>query len=279
MLRWLGYIPLYAVLLFLLVLGNCVCGEKITEPERNNINDPGADNYVPPQVNIATSLRDGDTLTVDRIIFHFEGSLSVQVFSYYLKGKETGWLPWINVDTVAYDSLDEGGYVFYVRGRSAQGTESAVDSINFVVNAIHGPALVMSPRNITAGLHETLSVNIMAEEVANVMQADLIINFNTIYLEVVSMRQGPFLASNGGEVQFLSQTVDSTITINTGVALANPAGVTGTGVLATIRFRAKAQGTGLIRLSDASKLLTPNGIYNEINITNKKFNSCFNIQY
>jgi hypothetical protein len=272
--RYWYYLALCPVLAFLLLTGNCVCTENPAAPERTNPNDPEAPNYVPPPlppppVATVSNLRNNPTLSVDSVIIRFAGNEKVDRLSYYLKNVDTGWSVWDTVTVARYTLLDEGVYTFYVRGRSDQMTVGPSDSVHFTVNAITGPSLVMRPkRGISASIGDTLRFDIMAEEVANVMQTDLFIGFNATLLGVIDVRPGSFFSSTDTlSAITLDTTVNAVVNIFTGFP--TTAGASGSGVLATILFQAKAQGNGAITLADSCKLLSPSGVYQTMTIHSK----------
>lgn len=233
------------MVLFILALGgNCICGKKLTGPVDDNPLDPDSPDYVPPVITIKTGPPDHSVLATDAVTFTFSGNTNVEQFRYWLSGRDSGWRTWDTVTTVSYLYLDEGDYIFYLSGRSSLHYE-VHDTVRFTINNVAGPALMLTPKYVEVGLNQQFTLGIRAEEVADLMLAEAVVVFDRDYFQVVKVDTGSFLAGGGAQVVLIDTTYDSTVVINVGRVLGDSSGVTGSGVVARITFKALAQATGL----------------------------------
>ena len=95
----------------------------------------------------------------------------------------------------------------------------------------------------------TFSLDLMIENVTDLAGWQLDIAFNPAMLQVVEVKEGDFLKQNSGNTFFQEGNIDNTAGEITGLIAARTSGggVSGTGVLLSIIFKAQATGEALLR--------------------------------
>ena len=118
---------------------------------------------------------------------------------------------------------------------------------------------------------DTFTVHISAEKVTDLAGWQFDLTFNPDVLEAVEVSEGDFLKTSGGTAFFQQETIDNTIGEITGLtaALISESGVTGTGTLLSITFKAKAGGESQIdlrnfQLGSSTGEIIPAGVQNFI---------------
>ena len=113
---------------------------------------------------------------------------------------------------------------------------------------------------------DSFSVDIIAEEVTDLFAASVEVLFDPNLLEVTGItayeNEGDFLKSNGGEVVlfFDPDNQSGRVLIDIGVAAGDPVGVTGSGALANIQFRALRSGNSPLRFVSNPQMRDPDNI-------------------
>ena len=245
------------------IIGSCSIFEG--PEEISNPLDPSDPDFVPPAVTFIQSPAEGDTVDTCFVAFEWEGIKPSMNYSYRLDEQE--WSDWSSGHSVEHPLLDDGDHRFEVKSQYFNGVErDNPQTINFVVDDILGPALRIYSRLTEVTVGEQFSIEIIAEDVSNMAMAKIVIKFNELFLQVISIQvyedDTAFLRTNGGTVIPFSQYDNSngTITINVGVATGSPAGVTGTGAVAKIDFTSTTSGYFSIRFDNSSILRDPDNI-------------------
>ena len=225
-------------------------------PDLGNPLDPSDPNYTPPSTAIATGPEDAATVTEADVTFTWRGSDRVSEYRYQWDDGE--WSDWGAATSATLELLDEGEHAFGVAGRYPTGAEQPLPTTRaFVVDAVKGPALMFRPRKVTATVGDTFTVDLMAEEVDDLMLAHVVVEYDDDALTLDSVKQGDFLAGAGGAVVFLDEAAPGRILVDVGVAEGDPAGVSGTGVLATLSFRASGATTSALDIPAGAALRDP----------------------
>ena len=101
----------------------------------------------------------------------------------------------------------------------------------------------------------TFTLELMVEGIIDFAGWQLEVAFNPSVLEAISVAEGDFLKKNGGNTLFQEGNIDNVAGSITGISAVSisTSGVSGTGPLLSINFKAKNTGEGLLRL-DAVKL-------------------------
>lgn len=214
-----------------------------TDPDTDNPLDPESPSYVAPETYIVSGPAAGSTVGTSTVTFTWEGNEGAIIFQTRLD--EGNWSDWLTQTSRTLEYLDEGSYLFEVRSAypPEQGEPSHIDtsavSISFVVDAVQGPSLRLSPRLVEVTASQSFHIELIAEEVADLMGVRAVIQFGPAALTVEDVIDGDFLASTGGTVvsQYITDNESGTVEINIAVATGIPPGVSGTGTLAVIQFR------------------------------------------
>ena len=101
-------------------------------------------------------------------------------------------------------------------------------------------------------LGDTFTLNVRAENVSDLAGWQFDIAFDPTVLEAVDVTEGNFLKTNGGSTFFQSGSIDNATGKITGLSAArlSTQGVTGTGVLIQVRFKAKSAGETQLALQN-----------------------------
>jgi general secretion pathway protein D len=111
----------------------------------------------------------------------------------------------------------------------------------------------------TAKLNENFIADILAAEVENLFSAPLTVVFDPILLECISVAEGDFLKKDGKETTVSSKIDNASGQVSLGVTrVATDTGVSGTGRLFSLTFKAKAVGPASIGFIGV-KLAAPGG--------------------
>ncbi len=224
-----------------------------SEPELTLDNDFDPDNpeFDPPNTTIlaidAIHLdSDGIDVDVQDPIIKWVGNEDMEMqFRSQLDGE--GWSDWSSDQQKQLEFLDEGNHRFLVQGRFMSGMiEDLPDTLDFVVDAIQGPALRMNPLKQKVALGDSVIVQIMAEEMAAVSGAGIIIKFNHPFLQLdeSDVFIGEFFNGVGQVIPFTSLTVISSNVTALELDIAATGGniTAQDGVIAELRFLAISSG-------------------------------------
>ena len=266
----LGLWPACAAALILITGALTACTEALTpveEPVIDNPIDPQNPDYDPPTVTITGGPSDGSTVSNDQVTFTWQGNKTNLRFRFRITGGEWDgtWQSWSTQTSYTLDYLDELSYTFEVQSGDANDPDDPVqvsdttDSRTFTVDAVQGPALRMSPTRTYSSTNSTISLDIVAEDITDLTMTRVRIQFNSSLLQFEgSYSFGSFLTSNGGDVLNFDPYVDNVsgiVEFNFGVAGASPPGVSGTGTILIVDFRATGTGTTDVTFSPTYTLL------------------------
>lgn len=227
-------------------------------PQKPELHNPLSE---PPETTILEGPDEGETVRSAQVGFRWQGNTRfVREFQYRLDG--SAWSTW-GPGTSATLVLDEGEHTFEVKSRippeqDVPGIEEVVPELRgpFVVDALQGPALWLSPRQVSVKVGETVALKVMAEEVTDLMLAHLEVRYDQTRLNWVEAQAGTFLGLNGAEVLEFEKPDQARALgiLDLGAAGGQPHGVSGSGVLAELRFRATARGNAEVRLGDSTQV-------------------------
>ena len=165
------------------------CEDNI--PARDNPLDDKSEDYIAPIINLLTDIADGDTLFSESFLLEYEGNELVSEFRYKLDNFD--WIEWNEDASVLLDYLDEGAHQIYAQSRYLNGDTSNILNINFIVDAVSGPALMFSPRRHFAEQNRSVTFQILAEEVSNLMASEIHLSYDITKIQIVSVSQGSIL--------------------------------------------------------------------------------------
>ncbi|MCK4578920.1 MAG: hypothetical protein KAU50_09025 [Candidatus Marinimicrobia bacterium] len=255
-----------------LLFAALACDSAPQEPEYDNPIIPDDPNYEPPQTTIILGPDNGAVLDTHSVTIGWDGNQGGMEFAYRLNSPI--WSEWGPYGTTHYYYLDEGNYLFEVKGRYASGVEEdSPDSLHFTVDDIHGPALWLTPRYQEVTTGGTFVVEVMLEDVTDVMAVKAVLEFDPAALQVSQIEvyedSRSLLKANGGTVIPFSSydNVLGTATIEVATAIGDPSGVSGTGSLGIITFSSGDAGDYSITITPNSQLRNPDN--GSITITEK----------
>ena len=258
-------IPIRLAVFIGLTIGILSCSDSLEDPAQDNPLDPDNPSFIPPLTTIIIGPSEGERLDTADVTFIWRGNRDDSEFSFRLEASE--WSVWNSDTTVSYTYLDELEYLFEVKSRYLSGVEEEIPkSINFTVDAVQGPSFKFFNRHYSVEPGELFIVNIFAEDVEDLFAAQIQIDYDSGMLEVMAVvgfdAETDFLRKNGGEVVLFSE-IDSDlnrIMIDIGIWSGDPAGVSGTGAMIAIRFKALVFGPTLLRFNKDSQMRSPDNI-------------------
>ena len=248
-----------------LVILLCAFNCEDTVPIRDNpLDDEGGD-YIPPTISLL-DIVDGDILYSESIEFTWEGNELVTDFRYKLDSFD--WTDWNESNTATLSYMDEGDHQLSVQSRYLNGDTSDVASVSFIVDAVGGPALMFYPRRHIAQAGETVTFQIMAEEVTNLMMSEIHLEYDPSMLEIMSISQGSFF-QNGQNSIFLYEinAEAGAVQINTTLLDGDTPSVSGTGDLAEIQVKLLQSGSATVSFNGSDAFIDPDN--NDITILEK----------
>ena len=248
-----------------LIFGILSCSDSLENPSQDNPLDPGNPTFIPSLTTIIIGHSEGEILDTADVNFKWRGNREDSEFSYRLG--ELKWSDWSDDSTVSYTYLDELEYIFEVKSRYLPGIEQEQpQSVIFTVDAVNGPSFIIFNRHNVVAAGETFTVDILAEEVEDFFAAQIIIDYDPLRLEVISIlaydAESDFLRKNNAEVILFSEFDNQAgqINIDLGIWNGDPAGVSGTGAMIEIRFKALDSGSTILRFSRESQIRSPDNI-------------------
>ena len=172
-------------IIIILFLFSC---EAIEDPVRNNPYDPENPDYQSPQIEYI-SISDGEIINSEYVTIMWEGSEIVSEYLYSLDDT-IGGLEWKNFNSVGYNFLSEWDHIFKIQARSENGDTSETSIINFEVNAIQGPALMLYPQDLYIQYPGTATFEVIADDVENLAGVQFTLNFNSNIINITDIREG-----------------------------------------------------------------------------------------
>ena len=241
------------LLISLLLLAFLACTTSPDVPAFDNPLDPTEGDYEPPETTILSGPENGAVVDTHTVTFTWEGNENVVESHYNLVGIEKS--DWITETTVTFSYLDEGDYQFEVRGRYITEDEDTTAATRiFTIDDIHGPALWLSPRRVQVYGAGSFTLDLMAEDVADLMVVYAQLQFDPSMTTLDSFQvldgAGDFLSKYAGPVVSLvdSLLAQGSIDFNLAVMGASPPGIDGSGALVRVHFTPLTTGNTSIGL-------------------------------
>ena len=237
------------------------CSSTPDSPEfENPWNPEDSTTYQPPVTTILSMELDGATLDTHSVTISWIGNAPDMEYRRWFDGivLEPLW----STDTMAeFEWLDEGSYLFEVQGRyNTQAVEGSPHSIAFEIDDIHGPALMFSPRQLPVSLNDQFTIELIAEEVNDLIALETAVQFEPQVFELIeySVLSGEqdFLCKNFGQVIEIIEPSTGHLELAIGVNNGDPEGVSGSGAILLLTFRADQVGQHDILLSNSSTIIT-----------------------
>ena len=228
----------YIIFIFSIIILFLGCEDDFVA---DNPLDPENPDYTAPTVAISSGPIENEVIDTMAVTFTYGGNQESMLFRTQLD--QEGWTDWLSDNSASYSHLNEGAHRFKVQAMYTTGEESGIVEVYFIVDAVHGPALLFFPHKHFTQIGEKVTFMVMAEEVTSLTATEFTVNFNPVALQVTDIMQGSFFSSSGDALFFddINQQ-NGTITISAGfVGGENPA-VVGTGSIAIIEVLALQQG-------------------------------------
>jgi hypothetical protein len=237
------------------------CGEEF---QPDNPLDPETPDYESPTAIFVASISDGDTLETETVTFGWAGNELVTAYRYKLDNDV--WSAWGTETTATFDYLDEGDHNVSIQSSYSSGDTSSVASVFFVVDAVTGPALMFYPRRHLASVGETVTFQILAEEVEDLTAAEFTFSFDPEDLEIISITQGSMFAGSGESI-FHAEDGSGTLSILTAILGGENPSVSGTGDLVTVEVSVVQTGETELTFDGSEVLRDPENNTISVNIT------------
>jgi len=217
----------YIILIVLFILS---CAEEFVP---DNPVDPDNPDYVPPIISIVSGPTEGQTLLTESAVFTFSGNQESMLFRTRLDSNY--WSGWISSLSYTLDYLDEGDHTFYLQGKYTTGDTSEIIDVSFTVDAVTGPALLFLPRRHTAATGQTVTFQVLAEEVFNLTGTEFTLDYNPSKLAIEDVREGTLFNSLGTSIFIYDNDPGvGKLTITAAAWAGDELSFTGTGVVAEI---------------------------------------------
>ena len=197
---------------------------------------------------ILTSLSheiDGSTISVG-----WDGNQFAFEFSYRYKivtdeWPESAWSGWSTIKEISIPYLDEGEYIFQVKSRFEEGIEEEnPDSFTFLIDAITGPSLRFFPLYKEVENLEGFTMDIYAEEVENLIGAEIEFTYDKNLVSFDTTMAGSFLLTMPDNILIQEHDQETgAVLLTIATALDTGEGLTGSGSLAQISFTSLTSGT------------------------------------
>ena len=228
--------------------------------------DPENQNYISPQVTFTSAPNEGATLSTSTIMFVWDGNEPGMSYRYAFDGN---WSSWENEKkSITIDDIDEGLHSIAAQSSYSTGDTSNVISVNFNVNAVLGPSLLFYPRKHVAFFGETVTFQIMAEEVVSLSGAEFLVNYDPTMVQIESVTQGEFFQSGTQSIFHVDHnTTQGSFFILMAILDTETPSVDGTGVLAEVVVKLLNQGTNNLSFGSTNKFRDPDNT--EITIREK----------
>ena len=224
--------------------------------EKPILDNPYSDDII-PDIIIDNEGLDGSVIDNSSITISWSPNIYAFEFSFYLFPVETTYSDWTSDTTASYTFLDEGEYLFFIKSRYQEGEEKDnPDSLSFTVDAINGPGLRIYPLFVEVENSAEFIVDIYAEEVSNLTGAEIILTYEPEIISLDSTVEGAFLSETQGHSVTIKEHNPEmgTLIFTLATALDGAVGLTGSGSLSRLVFKAQKVGEVEIVLSEKSNL-------------------------
>lgn len=227
------------------------CTESSLDKEFDNPLDPESDAYNPPGATILEGPSEGEIFSTDSIEFSWSGESpnNRNKFKYILNGPFNKTSGWIDDQSVVFDNLDDGKYVFKLLEKYSTGiVQKDTTERVFNIDAVRGPALRFENKYIESNLRDSLKVHIVAEEVSDLMGVHLKIKYDTFNLKYKHIRKhGAFFDIPPKNIILLNESYDQYIEIDFVVlGSGDKLEIVGSDKMLTLTFLAHTRGLGYI---------------------------------
>jgi len=254
-----------------LTLITILCIYSCTQVEDNPYNplDPNTSDYKPPDTFIKSSHLNNTIIDTSAINIEVEGNNEyVTEFSYSLNSGE--WANWSINNIIHLTFLDDGEYLFSVKGRYPSGEEDPIPAfIEFEINMIQGPGLRIYPMYSEYSISSDQAnpiIEIYLDEVENVVGIELEIIYDPEIIIPQEITKGNFLLNYSNNIMPEPEINTELGTISISIALTQGENypINGTGSLINVIFKSESVGETNVIITENSFIRGMNNI--ELNI-------------
>jgi hypothetical protein len=216
----------------------------------------------PLETYITSGPEDGSAINEPSATFQYRGSNElVQEFSYRCTTQqETGgptsvgnWSAWSPDTSIILEHLDQGDYVFEVRGRYEPENEDETPARRTFTVDIPGPGILLKPFKQEAILGEEFEIDVVADHVEDVMLVHLILKFELGQLQALDATPGGIFQDYPPAFFKTIDNSEGVVDITISTIGAEPSRINGTETIATIRFKSLSAGETIIDFDSASE--------------------------
>jgi len=226
----------------ILVLGLLIIiGCEADDFNLDNPLDPKNPEFIPPEVSITSGPSNDDVISTSYTKFNWEGNRPFMLFKYAFDGE---WTEWTDQKSVEFSFLDEGDHSFLIKSTyttetgDTSGHESELLTVEFEVDAVEGPAIMFYPRRHISSAGQTVTFQVLAEEVENLTAAEFKIEYDTRRLIIQSISQGDvFLGSGESLFHVEIDSLNGEFSILTGMLGGNTPSFSGTSNLLSVEVK------------------------------------------
>jgi hypothetical protein len=233
---------------------SCEPGEEFI-PE--NPFDPQNSTYTPPSVTIVSGPQNNGLITSSTVSFGWSGNLEGMLYRYFLDGKVLR--EWDTQTSAVIEYLDEGYHEFGLQGKYPTGDMTDTLGVIFNVDAVKGPSLLFSPRKKISIPGDTISFDILAEEVSGLAGTSFTLTFDNNLIKVDSIIAGQYMESNSESIFYVdTDNASGRIELVTALIGSSEPAFSGTASLAKIYVSILANGTNEIKFDGSETFRTLN---------------------
>jgi hypothetical protein len=224
-----GYLLAFAILWTWIV--GCKGGEEVVPPEVKN---------EPPTIEFVMAPAEGDLLSTSRVelawIGHDKEGAPLE-YSYRVDSSE--WSPWTKDTSLVLEDMTEGKHSFEVKARDDR-QESQIIGRSFAVDAVKGPAVMLSPYYVLISKDQDLKLDLLLDDAKDVLGGRFVIRYDRTKLEPREVVEGDLFKKNGAMVAFLKvlKRDEGFLELDISALGGNPPTITGSGVVAKLVFKA-----------------------------------------
>jgi hypothetical protein len=241
-------------LALILVLG-CSSHEELPPPD--NPFDPGNPDYVSPEAEITSGPSEGEIIGNTSVTLVWEGNESATEYRY--RFDFLGWSEWDETTSTTFEYLDEGTHNFELMARSVNGEEQSISTLlDFGVDAVAGPAILIYPYMQSASPGDTVDFQIFAEEVSDLFAVECQIQFDDEILELIEVIDGDLLTEWGGTALSIQEVSESIVDFSVVAVEGSNTTFEGTTSIFLLRLRIKQSANLNIELTAIS---VTNGVF------------------
>ena len=210
-------------------------------PLEDNPLDPGGGDYEIPSVSIISDFTFGEIVTTETITILLEGNeLAVE---YRVRMDDGEWVDWTTDKAYTFEYLDEGSHIIYAQSRYITEEESETVAIDFIVDAVSGPAMMFFPRRKIAEVGDQVVFHINAEEVSNLSGSEFVLEYNPDQISIEDVLSGNIFTPLGETIFFYDNNPEiGRLVITAAVFGVGEPSFTGTADIAEIILQVKYSG-------------------------------------